>query len=70
MKIVSQIMKHNLKKFSFKIIKISIKFISKINFQKVHRTILKNNLLISTKIKEIKAQLEINLLINKVMHCF
>jgi hypothetical protein len=70
MKIVSQIMKHNLKKFSFKIIKISIKFISKINFQKVHRTILKNNLLISTKIKEIKVQLEINLLINKVMHCF
>jgi hypothetical protein len=70
MKIVSQIMKHNLKKFSFKIIKISIKFISKISFQKVHKAILKNNLSISTKKKEIKVQLEINLLINKVMHCF
>ena len=63
-------MKHNLKKFSFKIIKISIKFISKISFQKVHRTILKINHSISTKKKEIKVQLEINLLINKVMHCF
>ena len=70
MKIASQIMKHNLKKFSFKIIKILIKFISKINFQKVHRTILKINHSISTKKKEIKVQLEINLLINKVMHCF
>ena len=56
---ISQTIKIKLRKYNFKIIIILIKFTLKINSQKVHKVILKNNHSILIKKKEIKVQSEI-----------
>ena len=57
--VISQIRNLNLRKYNFKIIKILIKFIPRLNLQKVHKIILKSNHSTLIKKKEIKVQSEI-----------